>query len=115
MSNIYNMQINAGATFSLVINVTDSSDNAIDLTGYTARTQFRENIDDDTTAFEATTANGKLVTTDAANGELTLTISDTETAAFNGPFVYDLEIESSGGVVDRIMEGQVYVSPEVTR
>ena len=33
---------------------------------------------------------------------------------FSG-YVYDLEIESAGGVVTRLMQGQITVTPEVTR
>ena len=32
-----------------------------------------------------------------------------------GTFVYDLEIRSVGGIVDRIIEGSFIVTPEVTR
>ena len=110
MADTYNMAIDAGATYVLVITVSST-----DLTDYSARMQFRRQIDSTSTDFEATTANGKLVLTDASNGEITLTITDTETAAFNSQYVYDLEIESAGGVVTRIMEGRVTVSPEVTR
>jgi hypothetical protein len=32
-----------------------------------------------------------------------------------GRYVYDVEITSSGGEVTRVLEGQVEVTPEVTR
>jgi|TARA_B110000444_G_scaffold239497_1_gene253965 hypothetical protein len=32
-----------------------------------------------------------------------------------GMYVYDVEITSGGGVVTRIMQGQVTTTPEVTR
>ena len=40
----------------------------------------------------------------------------TATAALEeGIYVYDLEITTSAGVVTRLLQGQVTVSPEVTR
>jgi len=63
---------------------------------------------------ELTTANGRISLTNA--GVITLSLTATETAALAaGRYVYDLEMVSSGGVVTRLLEGVVTVSPEVTR
>ena len=52
----------------------------------------------------------------ATGGKINLTANPTATAAVEeGIYVYDLEIESSAGNVTRILEGQVTVTPEVTR
>ncbi len=52
----------------------------------------------------------------ASAGTIDILIPDSTTANFiTGDHVYDLEIESSGGITDRIIEGRFNVTPEVTR
>jgi hypothetical protein len=49
-------------------------------------------------------------------GTIDILIPDSTTSTFiTGDHVYDLEIESSGGITDRIIEGRFNVTPEVTR
>ena len=51
-----------------------------------------------------------------AQGQVTLTLSDTVTTGLDaGRYVYDLNITSSGGVTTRVVEGQAIVTPGVTR
>jgi len=106
----YNFTLEQGATFSREITVQDSG-SAMNLTGYTPRMQMRSTHDSSTIAltFTATILN-------AAQGKISLSATDTLTSAVEeGIYVYDLEIESSGGTVTRLMEGNVTVTPEVTR
>lgn len=109
-SKNYDLSIDAGQTYSLAITVENTN-----LTGYSARCQFRRNISSSTVVYDGTTVNGKIVLTDAANGVLTLNLTDTETSALSGIYVYDLEIVSGSGQVTRILQGSVVISPEVTR
>ena len=70
---------------------------------------------------EATTTLASLVsptdiTLDDTNHTITVLISATATAAYTFTSgVYDLELASSGGVVTRLLEGNVTVESEVTR
>lgn len=49
-------------------------------------------------------------------GVITLSLTATLTAGIPATrYVYDLEMISSGGVVTRLLEGYVTVTPEVTR
>lgn len=106
------------------------------LTGYTARMQIRTAAGG-TMLEELTTENGGISISGAA-GQITLTLTDTETAAISvtgleertvteyintagkpvsatGPVaVYDLEIISAGGLVDRPIYGFVCLTEEVT-
>ena len=109
-SEKYNLNIDAGTTFVLTVTVENT-----DLTGYSARTQFRTNVTSSNFVYEGTTGNGDIVITDAVNGVFTLTISATDTAALSKTYVYDIEIESAGGVVTRVLRGDVVVRPQVTR
>jgi len=85
-----------------------------DLTGCTARLQFRKAPTSDTTALSITSSSG--ITLGGAAGTVTFNVADTTTAAIEaGVYVYDLEIETAGGVTSRWVQGKVNVSAEVTR
>lgn len=90
-------------------------DVVVDLSGYTARAMFRETPDSATVTLSLTTANGGVVIS-AAGGLVTLSASAASMSAITaGRYVYDVEIESSAGVVKRLVEGVIKVSREVTR
>jgi len=107
----HNFTLEQGATFDRQITVQENNQ-ALNLTGYTARMQMRSTHDSSTIALTFTAA----VASPATQGKINLTANPTATAAVEeGIYVYDLEIESSAGNVTRILEGQVTVTPEVTR
>lgn len=86
-----------------------------DLTGYTARMQVRENQDSTGILLDLTTANSKIVL-GGALGTITFAITDTETGAIAvNKGVYDFELLDAGGLVDRLVYGDVTFSDEVTR
>lgn len=114
MADTYNLNIDAGATFSLSITWKDANNNAVDITNYTARMQIRKTYNSDTAMVNLTTENGGISLTNAANGVLSVNITPAQTAALSNGF-YDLEIESPTGVVSRLIQGSVMVSKEVTR
>lgn len=115
-AGIYNITCNQGATFSRTITWTDAARNAINITGYTARMHVRSLVTSATTIIELTTANGRITISGPTAGQVTLTISATDTAAIPADkYVYDLELVSPAGVVNRIIEGNFVVKAEVTR
>lgn len=122
MAGRYDITIEQGAVLSLPLTLKNTNGTAFDLTGYTGRGQIRK--------FHRSTAivasftvtiptTGELIT----SGKLTVSLTAVETAAISAgeeitdeksKYVYDLEIVS-GATVKRILEGIVFVSPEVTR
>jgi len=81
--------------------------------GWTARAQVRKEIADSEPLVEWTTENGSLVLLDSS---LTLVITASESAAWTWLFgVYDIEVVSATGEVTRLTQGNVSISPEVTR
>lgn len=112
-----NMYIPQGATYGHNFLYRQESDGSIiSLNGYTARLQIREKATSTTTLYEATTNEGDGLTITGAQGEVYLEIPAATTAAWIWTkAVYDLEIISGTGKVSRIAEGNVKVSPEVTR
>jgi hypothetical protein len=114
-NNRYDLIINKGATFSKEIRYKDENEALINLTGYTARMHIRETIDSSTTIVTLTTENGG-ITLGGVAGTIILTISAADTAAITqNTGVYDLEIISGGGLVTRLLEGEVQFTDNVTR
>ena len=113
MAGRYNMVCDQGTTFNLVFNIY-TDDVAWNLVGnYTARMSVKTSYLVDQTAISLTTTNGRIAF--AANGQVTLTISATDTAALTPDrYSYDLEFEDLAGTVTRILEGKFVVRPEVT-
>jgi hypothetical protein len=113
MAGSYNFTIEQGATFNLLM--TWRIDNVpVNLTGYTARLQARIDVDETETILSLTTGAG--ITLGGAAGTITLDQTATQTALLpKGEYVYDLELQSSGGVVTRLLQGELNISAEVTR
>ena len=113
MAGQYNFTIEQGATFNLLM--TWKIDNvAVNLTGYTARLQARIDVDETETILSLTTGAG--ITLGGAAGTISLDQTATQTALLpKGEYVYDLELQSSGGIVTRLLQGELNISAEVTR
>ena len=89
----YEITVEAGTTWQLVLTLYDSSNALIDLT----------------VALGGITLGG-------VAGTITIDRSATQTSALKFTAgVYDLEIQSSTGEVTRVLQGDFIVSPEVTR
>jgi hypothetical protein len=110
-----NLTIYQGSTWRRVVRLATPA-GAVDLSGATVRMHARSTVAATTTLLELTEANGRALITDAAAGEITLLVSAADTALLSfTSAVYDLEIEYAGGVVERILEGAMKLSKEVTR
>jgi hypothetical protein len=102
--------IEQGATFNTTINVEDTAGAAINLYGYTANSMMRKSYYSSSATTITSTVTG------TANGEVTLSVSATNTAGLTpGRYVYDVIITSPTSVVTRVVEGIVTVLPSVTR
>jgi hypothetical protein len=102
-----------GSTFRKTITY-KIDETPVNLTGYSSRLQVRENHYSNDVITYLTSSNE--LTMGGSAGTINILISSASTSLFDaGTFVYDLEIESSGGIVDRLIEGSFIVTPEVTR
>lgn len=109
----YDFVCEQGATFNRTLTVKDSSGVARDLSSFTARMHVRRRIDDASPMLSLTTENGRISLN--SSGQVVLSVDADTTAALTDGGVYDLEIESSAGVVERVIEGNFILSLEVTR
>lgn len=115
MAEIYDIEVDQGATFQMQLTWKDENGNPVDLAGFTARMQIRKRARADEVLAEATTENGYITLGgDEGTVEISVPASVTEDFDFKRG-VYDLELESSGGIVTRLIQGCVYVDREVTR
>lgn len=102
-----NLVIDQGATFSTSITLTDEDGNAMDLTGYSAAAQMRRHYTSSTKYdFNVNLAESRI--------ELRMTANSTTSIAA-GRYVYDVEMTDPTGNIERVLEGIVTVTPNVTR
>lgn len=86
----------------------------VSLASFTARMQIRATADATTTL--ASLVSPTDITLDDTAHTISISISATATAAYTfTSAVYDLELVSAGGVVTRLLEGNISVTSEVTR
>lgn len=107
-----NILVEAGATFSKTITVNSSPNTPLNLTGKTLRGQIRYKLQDSTVAatFTFTLANQS-----TNPGVATWILSATDSALLTQTKgIYDVELVD-GSTVTRLLEGDVFISLNVTR
>lgn len=104
----YNFTLQRRADYSLDLQFKDSNDAAIDLTGYTVYAQAWN---------EGRTkkyADFSIAYTNRTNGEISISLTDTQTATFPDELRYDVLLEDSGGNREYYLEGVIFVSQGYT-
>lgn len=110
MAIIANLFIDQGTDFSVTVDVTGADGEVLNLSGYSASAQIRKTYTSSSTAAEFATSIAE------ATGQVTLSLTDTQTSALSGGrYVYDMNITSGGGQTTRVVEGQAIITPGVTR
>ena len=109
----YNIVADQGASFTLAFTI-DTNGTPWNLTGYKARMQVRPFVESTTKIFDLTETDG--IALGGVLGTVTVTRSAAQMAAARaGRHVFDLELESGGGTVTKILKGRFVIEPEVTR
>lgn len=109
MGTKLNLVVDQGSSFSTTLNLTDDDGGVINLTGYTAAGQLRKH-------YTSSNSVSFTITLGGANGTVTLAMSSNTTANIAaGRYVYDVELTDNAGLVSRLFEGIVTVTPQVTR
>ena len=119
-AGIHHFLCDQGATFRKTITLKESDGSLVNLSGYTARMKIKDEVGG-TLIKSLTSASGGGLSIGGsagnnANGEIDILISASDTASFSAPItaVYDIETVTSGGIVDRILQGKFVINPEVT-
>ena len=119
----YDIRIDQGSTFRITIDIKDSTGAGVSLTGASIAGKIKKKYTDKDAlvSFTFTLANQ---TTNA--GRFTMSLTNTQTAALavlpssandrpDTKYLYDVEVTWGSGEVERIMQGFVLLSPEVTK
>lgn len=112
MATYTELVIDQGTTFSNIINITDDVTNAaVNVSGYSFESQVRRSY------YSANiTANIVCTITNASNGEVTMSMSSSNTANIKpGRYVFDVKSTNTSNTVSRILEGIITINPSVTK
>ena len=104
----YNITLQRRADYSVLLQFKDSSDAAINLTGFTAYAQVWN--EGRTTKF----ADFSVAYTNRTNGQITISLTDTQTATFIDELRYDVLLEDGSGIREYYLEGVIFVSQGYT-
>jgi hypothetical protein len=105
------LYLEQGTTFTTNLTLDDNYGNPYNLSGFTIKSQARRSY---------YSANATITFTssiyDAANGIIQLSANAATTANVPaGKLVYDVLIKDTANTTTRVLEGQIIVSPSVTR
>jgi hypothetical protein len=117
MAQYEDFSIGQGTDATLQLELVTPIGVAKDLTGFSASAQIRKTYnssDSDAVSFIST------IPSPSTDGLVNLTLTNTQTSAFKaGRYVYDVEISFTDSadniIIERILEGQINITPSVTR
>ena len=105
----YNFTLQRRSTHNIPLVFKDSSNNAINLTGYTVAAQVWEETR--TTKY----ADWTVGYTDRTNGIIDISLTDTQTATFTPSILfYDVLLTEPGGSKNYYLEGKLFISEGYT-
>jgi hypothetical protein len=103
------LYIDQGADFTVQLDVTAEDGSALDLTGYTVTSQMRRSY----YSLTATSITSTVLSAPDGTIQLSLPASATRNL-WPARYLYDVAVTSGSGVVSRVFEGMITVTPGVT-
>lgn len=104
----FNMNANSGADFERKFKLKDGTGNT-DITNYTFTAKAKKHHTATTGAVSFA-----FTITDAAHGEFTMSLTDTQTAAMDpGTWSYDLKADDGAGDTQTLIKGYFIVEPNI--
>lgn len=101
-----------GDTLSFMVNLTDDAGDPIDITGTTADMEIKRA--DDTLVLALTVGAG-ITFTDAGNGQMTIAVDASDTAAFDPEYIYRYDLQWTNGTTVRTLAwGTIRTIKQVT-
>jgi hypothetical protein len=114
MAGQKNFEVDQNATFTFITEYKDSGDNAIDLTGASAKMQIRDTKGGSKLAVTLTSPSGGIII-DGPNGKLTIKLTSTQTnKLFYPKSSYDIMVVDSNGNKIKLLEGFMTLNRSVT-
>lgn len=115
MAVVYNLEIDQGADWFFNVTYEQPAGTPVNITGYSADFAMRATPQNATAVLELSTG-GNGITINGSQGIVQLHATSEQTAAIvEGTYFYDLIITSQSNIVTRLVQGQAFVSAEVTR
>lgn len=117
--NYEDFTINQGTDVAIELHCVHDSGSTKDLTNHTIAAYMKRNYNDSANDPNTVQFNG--IISDAINGIATISLTNGQTDTLNprGRYVYDVELsyDDSDGItiIERILEGQIEVSPSATK
>ena len=105
----YNFTLQRASDWSVILQFKDSSDAAIDLTGYTVYAQCWDK------ARSTKQADFGIAYTSRTDGKVTISLTDAQTKDFIDEVYYDVLLENGSGLREYYLEGVIFVSQGYTR
>lgn len=104
----YNITLQRRADYSVLLQFKDSTGTVINLTGYTVYAQAWDK------ARSTKYADFGVAYTNRTNGQVTISLTDTQTATFIDELYYDVLLENASGDREYYLEGVIFVSQGYT-
>jgi hypothetical protein len=105
-AGVYDVRMTQGDTFVEELLMEDGDGEAIDLTGYTFKSQLRRTPDNGLVSQFVISVNGSKVTR---------SLPPLITSGLNGTYVHDFQWTDPQGRIRTLLSGQFEIEPEVTR
>lgn len=114
MADTFNTVIDQGADWFINFQWVQPDGTPVNITNYTASLQVRTSPLAKTAVLTLTTDSGLTITGNTGTIAAHATAAQTNVIT-NGKYAYDLEITSPQGIVTRLVQGTIEVSPQTTR
>jgi hypothetical protein len=117
MATYEDLEFDQGSDIAVSLECVDTNGDVKNLTNHSVSAKmkrtFKSTDSDDIQAFNS------IIVSPATAGKITLSLTNTESATLRkGRWVYDVELShtdsSSNTLIERILEGQITVKPQVT-
>jgi len=117
MAHYEDITIDQGSDVAIEIHLQDANSLVKDLTNYSAAAKLKKTYNSDS---DDTTDFASIITSPATDGIIAMSLTNTQTGLLKaGRYVYDVEIShldsESNTIIERILEGQIEVTPSVTK
>lgn len=111
MAQFVELNLDQGTTFNVDIDLTEANSSPINISGYTFSSSIRKSY-----YSSRVTANLVVTITNAANGNLALSLAAANTSNIKaGRYLFDVKQIDTSNVTSRVVEGIITVNPQVTK
>ena len=118
MAQYEDITIDQGTDVAIELRLAETNGNAKNLTNHIISAKIKKTYNSDSSG---TTEFNAIIVAPASSGIVTLSLTNAQTNNMkSGRYVYDVEtikLDINGGdsIIERVLEGQLFVTPSVTR